>query len=146
MKKNNKNLILSKENKNYRDGYHLKSKYWQEWKKRLPALPLELKEIAIGMKLSDACMYKKSKSQHPLIKFKFEQGYLQEEFLLHLFTIFKPYCFMNEPGKRITLDGVRKGLTKSFWFKTFHIQPLMIFGIYFILILKIRLSKEYRKV
>lgn len=33
-----KNLILSKEIKNYRDGYHLNSKYWQEWKKILPAL------------------------------------------------------------------------------------------------------------
>jgi hypothetical protein len=76
---------------------------------------VELKEIAIGMVLSVACMYKKSK--HPLIKF--EQGYLQEEFLFHLFSIFKPYCFMIEPGKRITLKGVRKGLTKSFWFKTF---------------------------
>ena len=67
------------------------------------------------MILSDACMYKTSK--HPLIKF--EQGYLQEEFLFHLFFVFKSYCFMLEPGKRITLDGNRKGLTKSFWFKTF---------------------------
>ena len=110
-----KNLILSKEIKNYRDGYHLNSKYWQEWKTKLPALSFELTEIAIGMIISDACMYKKSK--HSLIKF--EQGYLQEEFLFHLFFIFKSYCFMLEPGKRITLDGIRKGLTKSFWFKTF---------------------------
>jgi hypothetical protein len=57
------------------------------------------------------------KSKHALIKF--EQGYLQEEFLLHLFNIFKLYCFMIEPGKRITLRGSRKGLTKSLWFKTF---------------------------
>jgi LAGLIDADG DNA endonuclease family len=110
-----KNLILAKEIKNYRDGYHLNSKYWQEWKQNLPALPSELKEIAIGMILSDACMYKKS--NHALIKF--EQGYIQEEFLIHLFSLFKAYCFMVEPGKRIDLYGERKGLIKSFWFKTF---------------------------
>ena len=44
------------------------------------------------MILSDACMYKVSK--HALIKF--EQGYLQEEFLFHLFSLFKEYCFMVE--------------------------------------------------
>ena len=110
-----KNLILAKEIKNYRDGYHLNSKYWQEWKKKLHALPSELKEIAISMILSDACMYKKS--NHALIKF--EQGYIQEEFLIHLFSLFKAYCFMVEPGKRIDLYGERKGLIKSFWFKTF---------------------------
>jgi len=108
-------LILLKEIRNYKDGFHLSSKHWQKWKQNLPPLPKELREIAIGMILSDACMYKKSK--HALIKF--EQGYLQEEFLLHLFNIFKLYCFMIEPGKRITLRGSRKGLTKSLWFKTF---------------------------
>jgi hypothetical protein len=55
-------------------------------------------------------MYKVSKEA--LIKF--EQGYKQEEFLRHLFDIFKLYCFMEEPGIRITLHGERKGLTKSF--------------------------------
>lgn len=101
--------------KNTRDGYHLNSKYWQDWKNKLPLLPKELKEIAIGMILSDACMYKVS--TNALIKF--EQGYQQEEFLKHLFDVFKDYCFMLEPGKRIELNGIRKGLTKSFWFKTF---------------------------
>jgi len=99
----------------YRDGYHLNSKYWQEWKKKLPALPSELVEVAVGMVLSDACMYKVS--THALIKF--EQGYLQEEFLLHLFEIFKSYCFMEAPGRRVDLNGPRQGLTKSLWFKTF---------------------------
>ena len=100
---------------NQRDGHHLNSKYWQDWKSKLPVLPSELQEIAIGMILSDACMYKKSK--HPLIKF--EQGYLQKEFLFHLFSIFKLYCFMLEPGKRFSLEGPRKDLIKSYWFKTF---------------------------
>ena len=67
------------------------------------------------MILSDACMYKVS--THALIKF--EQGYLQEKFLFHLFSLFKEYCFMIEPGQRIELYGDRIGLVKSFWFKTF---------------------------
>lgn len=123
MKTTNKNI------KNIRDGYHLNSKYWQNWKNNLPALPQELKEISIGMILSDACMYKKS--THALIKF--EQGYLQEKFILHLFTIFKSYCFMLEPGKRIELKGERKGLIKSFWFKTFsHYSFTSIWELFYV--------------
>ncbi len=110
-------LNLNKEIRNTRDGFHLNSKYWQEHKQKLPPLPAELFQIAVGMILSDACMYKVS--NHALIKF--EQGYLQEEFLFHLFSLFKEYCFMIEPGKRIQQNGdiFRKGLIKSFWFKTF---------------------------
>jgi len=108
-------LKLNKEIRNTRDGYHLNSKYWQEHKKKLPYLPAELFQIAVGMILSDACMYKVS--NHALIKF--EQGYIQEEFLFHLFFLFKDYCFMIEPGKRIQLYGDRIGLIKSLWFKTF---------------------------
>jgi hypothetical protein len=64
-----KNLVLfnKKEIRNIKNGYHLNSKYWQEWKNKLPSVPLELREIAIGMILGDACMYKKSKNA--LIKF-----------------------------------------------------------------------------
>jgi len=105
-----KTLKLNKEIRNTRDGFHLNSKYWQEHKKKLPDLPDKLFQIAVGMILSDACMYKVS--NHALIKF--EQGYLQEEFLFHLFYIFKEYCFMIEPGIRIQLYGDRKGLIKSF--------------------------------
>lgn len=101
--------------RNTRDGFHLNSKYWQQYKSNLPPVSPRLNAIAIGMVLSDATMYKKSKEA--LIKF--EQGYLQEAFLLHLFETFKDYCWMIEPGKRITLTGPRKGLVKSLWFKTF---------------------------
>jgi hypothetical protein len=61
------------------------------------------------MILGDASIYKK----HIQASIKFEQGYKQTEFLIHLFELFKTYCFMTEPGKRITLHGVRKGLVKS---------------------------------
>jgi len=80
------------------------------------------------MVLSDACMYKVS--THALIKF--EQGYLQEEFLLHLFEIFKLYCFMEAPGRRIDLRGPRQGLTKSLWFKTFsHYSFTAIWNLFY---------------
>ena len=101
--------------RNTKDGFHLNSKYWQQYKSNLPPISQRLHEIAIGMILSDATMYKKSKEA--LIKF--EQGYLQEAFLFHLFETFKDYCWMVEPGKRITLTGPRKGQVKSLWFKTF---------------------------
>ena len=112
MKINKKSM---KEIRNIKNGYHLNSKYWQEWKKKLPVLPHLLKEVSIGMVLSDASMSKKS--NNAIIKF--EQGYVQKEFLYHLFNIYKTYCFMVEPGKRFELRGARKGLIKSFWFKTF---------------------------
>lgn len=126
-----KNLVLlnKKEIRNIRDGHHLNSKYWQEWKNKLPALSAELIEIAIGMVISDACMYKNS--TQALIKF--EQGYKQEEFLLHLFYLFKGYCFMLEPGKRKFLYGVKKGSVKSLWFKTFsHYSFTEIWNLFYI--------------
>ena len=42
-----------------------------------------LSEVAVAMVLSDATMYKVS--THALIKF--EQGYLQKDFLFHLFNL-----------------------------------------------------------
>lgn len=124
-----KTLILFKQIKNYKDGHHLNSKYWQDWKKNLPPINQNLKEIAIGMVLSDACMYKKS--TQALIKF--EQGYLQKDFLFHLFEIFKFYCFMEEPGKRKNLEDSRKDLIKSFWFKTFsHYSFTEIWNLFYV--------------
>jgi len=61
------------------------------------------------MILGDASISKR----HSQASIKFEQGYKQTEFLLHLFELFKGYCFMSKPGKRISLNGVRKGLLKS---------------------------------
>ena len=99
-----------------RDGYHLNSKYWQDIKNNRPDLSPKLWNIAIGMLLGDATIYKVSKNA--LIKF--EQGYQQESFVYHLFDLFKDYTFMLEPGKRIDLHHpIRKGEVKSYWFKTF---------------------------
>jgi len=77
--KKNQILFNKKQIRNTRDGHNLNSKYWQNWKKSLPLLPLDLIEIAIGMILGDGSMYKKKIDA--LIKF--EQGYKQTEFLIH---------------------------------------------------------------
>lgn len=107
---------LHKDINNVRDGHHLNSPYWKQYKLGLPDLPKHLVEVAVGMVISDATMYRVS--THALIKF--EQGYQQEFFVMHLFDLFKAYCFMLMPGKRMdTSSGVRKGLVKSYWFKTF---------------------------
>lgn len=84
-------------------------------KKNLPPLPKNLFNICIGMILGDGSLFKKS--HHSGIKF--EQGYKQKEFLYHLFDLFSLYTFMDVPGQRIDLHSKRKGLVKSFWFKTF---------------------------
>lgn len=83
---NNFNRIIQ----NIRDGYHLNSKYWQDWKKNLPLINDFLFQVALGMVLSDASMYRVS---HDAL-IKLEQGAKQKDFLFHLFELFEKYCFM----------------------------------------------------
>lgn len=98
----------------YRDGYHFASIYWKNYKKSLPDLPQECFEIAVGMILGDASIYKIGHEAF----IKFEQGYQQEEFLRDQFGLFKIYCFSIEPMTRsIQKDGKKQ--LKSFYFKTF---------------------------
>jgi len=103
--------FMTKTIKNTRNGYHLNSPYWQNYKKTLPKLPQDCFDIAVGMILGDATMY--YVSREALIKF--EQGVKQKEFLFHLFDMFSRYCFMTEPGIRVE----KKTSVKSYWFKTF---------------------------
>jgi hypothetical protein len=105
------NSRMTKPINNKLNGHHFNSAYWQNYKKSLPPLSNEIFEIAVGMILGDATMYRVSREA--LIKF--EQGYKQKEFLFHLFDIFSPYCFMQKPGVRFQKNGT----VKSFWFKTF---------------------------
>lgn len=121
--------VLFKSINNLRDGHHLASRYWQDYKKGLPMLPQYLREVAIGMVLGDAGMFKVSKEAG----IKFEQGYAQEAFLRHLFDIFSTYCFMLAPGSRLELSGVRKGEVKSWWFKTFsHSSFTSIWDLFYV--------------
>jgi hypothetical protein len=61
-------------------------------------------EIAIGMILGDASIYKVSREAH----IKFEQGYKQKEFIEHLFSAFSLYCFMDKPSTRF-IQGSKLG-------------------------------------
>ena len=54
-------VSFSKVIKNRLNGHHLNSKYWQDIKNRRPNLDLSLYNIAVGMLLGDATMYKVSK-------------------------------------------------------------------------------------
>jgi len=120
---------LFKSINNMRDGYHLSSRYWQDYKKGLPMLPQHLRDVAIGMVLGDAGMFKVSQQAG----IKFEQGHAQEAFLRHLFDLFSTYCFMLAPGTRLELSGARKGLIKSLWFKTFsHISFTSIWELFYL--------------
>lgn len=123
MNNNNRNI------QNTRDGYHLNSKYWQDWKKNIPMIGDFLFQVSLGMILSDATMYRVSRDA----MIKFEQGAKQKEFLFHLFSLFEKYCFMTEPGIRVHNNGPNKGQIKSYWFKTFsHISFSAIWDLLFI--------------
>lgn len=88
------------------------SKYWQDYKKTLPALPPHLREIAVGMILGDAGMHRVSREA----SIKFEQGKIQRDFVFHLFECFRTSCFMSKPGERLCKKST---LVKSSCFKTF---------------------------
>jgi len=60
-------------------------------------------------------MYRVSKDS----KIKFEQGYMHQEYLFYLFNLFKNYTFHDEPYTRHEIRGPRKGLIKSYSFRTF---------------------------
>ena len=112
-----------------RDGFHLSSRYWQDYKKSLPVLPQHLFDVTIGLVLGDAGMFRVSTEAG----IKFEQGYAQEAFLRHIFDLFATYSFMLIPGKRLELRGSREGLIKSFWFKTFsHYSFTVIWDLFYL--------------
>ena len=104
--------------KNKRNGYHFNSSYWQSYKKGLPPLSQECFEIAFGMILGDATLYRTSREAH----IKFEQGYKQKNFVYHLFDQFQTYCFMESPGIRFSKDKT----VKSYWFKTFSFHSFSL--------------------
>jgi hypothetical protein len=121
-------MKLKKTINNFKHNFHLKAKYWQNYKHSLNCLPTSLFEIAVGMLLGDACMYKVSKQAY----IKFEQGFKQQLFLEHLFLHFKKYCFMEKPGTQIYLRCILKGKQKSFWFKTFsHKSFTKLFALFY---------------
>lgn len=101
--------------RNTRDGFHHNSLYWQNIRKGLPVLTPFIREVAIAMVLSDAGLAWTGKNAY----MKIEQGYKQSDFVTHLFNLFEEYCFAISPQAYIAKTGPRKGLVKSYWFKTF---------------------------
>lgn len=87
------------------------------------------KEVTIAMVLSDAGLAWTSNEVH----MKIEQGYKQKEFVYHLFDLFKDYCFSTSPQAYIPKNGIRGGLVKSYWFKTFsHKSFTEIWNLFYI--------------
>lgn len=108
--------ILFKAIANFRDSHHLASKHWQGYKKALPPLPPDLFQVVLGMVLCDASVFKQSIDAGV----KFEQGYKQQAFILHVFNLLETYRFMLVLGVRIEpAHSARAGKIKSYWFKTF---------------------------
>lgn len=115
--------------RNIRDGFHHNSLYWRQIREALPMPSLHLQEIAITMVLSDTGLGWTSKDAH----MKIEQGYQQLEFVLHLFELFKEYCFAIAPQGYVASNGPRKGAVKSYWFKTFsHPSFTFIWDLFYV--------------
>lgn len=111
----------------YRDGYHFNSTYWQSYRKNLPNLSQQSFDIALGMLLGDASIYRTSHEAH----IKFEQGYQQEEFLRTQFQVFSAHCFSTEPSTRY-IEKHGKMQVKSFYFKTLsHRSFTQLFVLFF---------------
>lgn len=94
-----------------RHGYHLNSRYWQQWKLQRPPLAPYLQHCLLGICLGDAHVFRSSR--HAALKF--EQGAHQYEFIQHLFILFQQWRWMPTLGIRYTSTGD----IKSYWFKTF---------------------------
>lgn len=108
----------------YKNGKHILSKYWQDWKLDQPSLTEFQYSVLIGMILSDACIIKTNK--YPYVKF--EQGYAQKEFIKNLFNIFKTHCFSENISERFILNKIH-----SYWFKTFsHPTFTSVYDLFYI--------------
>lgn len=101
---------------NRKDGHHLNSKYWQNWKKNVPIMNENLFRITIGMVLSDAGMFRTSREA----AIKFEQGAIQKDFLYHLFHLYESYSFIIKPGIRYSTKNTYE-VKKTFTHKSFSV-------------------------
>ena len=104
--------------RNVRDGHHVNSNYWKNYRRAMPPLPPALREIATGMILGDASVSKRSLDGEAHIKF--EQGRHQRALIQDLFNHFQAYCSMVAPQ----LYRNREGVVKSAWFRTFGHQSI----------------------
>lgn len=117
-------VLLRRAMQVYRDGFHASSGYWQSFKRNLPPIPGHIWSVIVGMVLGDAGVTKKNNSDAAL---KIEQGWKQHAFVVHLFELLNPWCFMTAINNRPEPAGSdREGEDKSFWFRTFGLPQLTV--------------------
>ncbi len=116
--------FLIKAINNRRDGYHFSSKYWQDYKKTLPPVPVSLIEVLVGMILGDATVFKQSKEAGV----KFEQGYKQHSFMEHLFALFSVYRFMDTLA--VTLSHGASQFNSCWSYQELLVQDFLAFFFY----------------
>lgn len=91
----------------YPDGHYVRSPYWKQYKAFLPnKLPNMLFQIALGMVLGDASLYKTKKEG---TKLKMEQGYKHKTYVEQLCKVFKDWTFYKEPYAYVAKKGKREG-------------------------------------
>lgn len=101
----------------FRDGYHVNSRYWKNYKKSLPnEQPKDLFAICIGSIQGDSTLYALKKEG---CKVKFEQGYKHKDYVYELWNLFQKWTFYTEPKESRRKTGKRAGLEYSYYFRTF---------------------------
>lgn len=101
----------------YRDGHHVNSRYWKNYKKSQPnELPKDLFDICVGSILGDSTLYAAKKDG---AKIKFEQGYKHKAYVEELWTLFEKWTFYEAPRVSIRKTGKRAGQDYSYYFRTF---------------------------
>lgn len=105
------------EDKNKKDGFNIRSKYWQDKKKNIRYLPSELQEVAIGVLQGDGNIQRISNNAF----MKMDQGSMHKDYLYHLYNIFKDYTFSTPSIRyeKIETKSKKVGDIKSYSFRTF---------------------------
>jgi hypothetical protein len=85
---------------------NLKKKYKLNWNKPVSN---QLKQIIIGLLLGDLHLFQNTKGS---CYFKFEQGYLHKDYLIHLYNLFINYT-NTEPKSRSRLNKKSGKINKS---------------------------------
>lgn len=108
---------MNQQDRYYPEGHYVRSHYWKNYKKSLPmTLPENLTQIALGITLGDATLYK-TKTEGT--KMKIEQGYKHKLYVEELCLLFKDWTFYKNPYVYVAKTGPRSGEVKSYFFRTF---------------------------
>jgi hypothetical protein len=91
-------------------------------------LPQDLIDIIIGLTMGDLCIYKRTKNSNPYLMF--EQGFINKEYIFHLYALFKVYC-KSEPKILERKPDFRKG--KVYTRLTFYSYILPCFNKFYLL-------------